>query len=800
MKTRTTLADEMTLRSLFGSLANQAVRNLTGVALASTVVTTRDQKVLPGFVTTPPLRRPTNTVIIGVLLATLLFARPGSAQFIQNPSFEGVQIGSPGNPFSNSSTNLADIPGWEHKGDIGDGLLWNTAYPSTGVAGEGKQFVTMGGGDKATGNASIWRTTIFGLSPGQKYRLGFKIANEGEPASQTMGAQVSFGTGASGGAARTYTTTCGSGQYFWQCWEQEYLLFTAVDHRATLDFFVVQQQYNMGLDDITIKEVPQTGGTWTPICPPPSTLPCTPFPGSGAGAALLLTDGRVLVYTDTNAPTQTDGGDWYTLTPNQFGDYAKGTWAKVASLTKLGSYCYAPHAFASAVLPDGRVIVEGGEFNAPQGGCAFENNTNKGAIYDPTSDKWSSVAPPPGWATIGDAQSVVLPNGTFMLANAQTSQQAEMTAPYSGGSSWVSTGAFKHTRNDEEGWTLLPGPPDAEVLLTVNTSSGTCPPDNNSEVYINGFWLCSGKTPTQLWEGTPTGGPHEVGPSVLRPDSTVFQAGGTTMNGSGESAIFDTSTFQWTAGPKFPNNSQSHPLAIADGPAALLPNGNVLMMASSPAFPNDGAVFFELQYLTNNLAPVTAPAPPNTSKDVSMNGHMLVLPTGQIWFSDFSKDVEIYTPDETAADELWRPVVQHINGSAAENCFSSGLFVDPYDPFPPNPCTIHRTSPNTVDGLQLNGMSQGAAYGDDYQSATNYPLVSITEALPICFIFNGVGSCPTPHVYYCRTHDHSNMGVATGNLLVSTKFECPNVPTNFRGYLAVVANGIPGGFVPVIVQ
>src|ERR1022692_5257702 len=163
---------------------------------------------------------------------------------------------------------------------------------------------------------------------------------------------------------------------------------------------------------------------------------------------------------------------------------------------------------------------------------------------------------------------------------------------------------------------------------------------------------------------------------------------------------------------------------------------------------------------------------------------------GARWFSDFSKDVEIYTPTTSAVDNSWRPVVQDINSNAvATSCL--GIFS-----VPPHPClTVHQTT-NTLDGLQLNGLSQGAAYGDNYQSATNYPLVRIVEEIvPFC-IFGQ--NCPVPLVYYCRTHDHSNMGAATGNLLVSTSFDCPNVPIGFKGYLEVVANGIPGGGIPVI--
>jgi hypothetical protein len=782
MKTRATRADEMTPRPVFGRPASQTVHNLTGVASASTVVTARDRGALPGFVAAVPLRRPPKAVVIGVFLVALLFERPVFAQYVRNPSFEQKQIGPP-------YLSFTAPPFWTHTGPNGDALIWNILYPGTGVAapGGGNQFVTLGGGILGpVKQYSEWVTTISGLSPGQTYRLGFWIANEGFSVSQTITATVDPAVGPPTGVTGTFTTTCGSGQYYWQCWEQEYLLFTAVpgNTKANLIFSVYDQQYDIGLDEITIKEAPPTGGTWTKICEPgPTPGTCVPLPCSGAGAALLLTDGRVLVYDDTNLNKPTRG-DWCTLTPDQFGDYATGTWAEVASFFTLppGS-CYAPHAFASAVLPDadGRVIVEGGEFNnSSVSGCSSQTDTNSGAIYDPVKDAWSPVTPPPGWTTIGDAQSVVLPNGTFMLANSQNSQEAEMTGP----SSWVPTGTLKDTRNDEEGWTLLPGPPDAEMVLTVDTSSGTCP-GPSSEVYSSGTWFCIGSTPTQLWDSTT----HEIGPAVLRPDGTVFQAGGTvvTISNHGESAIFDLNTYKWTAGPNFPNNSHADPLTIADGPAALLPDGNVLMMASSPS--KLGATFLELQYLTNSL--VVVPAPPNAPNDVSMNGHMLELPTGQIWFSDFSKDVEIYTPTTSAVDNSWRPVVQDINSNAvATSCL--GIFS-----VPPHPClTVHQTT-NTLDGLQLNGLSQGAAYGDDYQSATNYPLVSITEAVPP-FCFNGV-PCPTPRVYYCRTHDHSNMGVATGSLLVSTMFDCPNVPVGFVGYLNVVANGIQGGGIPVVI-
>ena len=136
---------------------------------------------------------------------------------------------------------------------------------------------------------------------------------------------------------------------------------------------------------------------------------------------------------------------------------------------------------------------------------------------------------------------------------------------------------------------------------------------------------------------------------------------------------------------------------------------------------------------------------------------MLILPTGQIFFSDFSKDIEIYTPNDRMYNNRWAPGNITVKG-------------------------------NTVSGIQLNGLSQGSAYGDDYQSATNYPLVRLT---PI-----SCSTCGPQPVYYCRTYGHSSMGVATGDLMVSTNIDCSGIPKDFYG-LEVVTNGISSGSVYV---
>jgi hypothetical protein len=53
---------------------------------------------------------------------------------------------------------------------------------------------------------------------------------------------------------------------------------------------------------------------------------------------------------------------------------------------------------------------------------------------------------------------------------------------------------------------------------------------------------------------------------------------------------------------------------------------------------------------------------------------------------------------------------------------------------------------------------------------------------------------------YFRTHDHSTMGVATGNKTVSTNFDVPNKAETGASTLVVVANGIPSAPVSITVQ
>lgn len=452
--------------------------------------------------------------------------------------------------------------------------------------------------------------------------------------------------------------------------------------------------------------------TWTPLANQPNFA---------ASTALLLNDGTIMVH-DAGAQ------DWWKLTPDNTGSYVNGTWSQLASLPSG----YAPLYYSSAVLPDNRVIVMGGEYNFFSAVW-----TTLGAIYNPKTNKWKSMKHPTGWTTIGDAQSAILADGTYLQANCCTTEAAVLDRKKL---TWTIVGTGKADINDEEGWSLLPN----GKILTIDAFNGT-----NSELFdpATGVWSSAGSTVVKLVDTSSA----EIGPSVLRPDGTVFAAGGT-----GHNAIYNTATGVWTAGPDFPKAGGSQ-LDVADGPAALLPNGNVLIGASPGIF-NPNTRFFEFDGANLNQVAGT----PNSPNISSFEGRMLVLPTGQIMYTDGSGDVEIYT-SAGAPNPAWAPAITKV------------------------PKTVVHGKTYAAKGTQFNGLSQAGAYGDDAQAATNYPLVRITN--------NATG-----HVFYANTKNHSSMGVATGSAIIITHFTVPAGIELGASSLQVVANGIASSAVSITIN
>jgi hypothetical protein len=511
----------------------------------------------------------------------------------------------------------------------------------------------------------------------------------------------------------------------------------------------------------------QLGAGLPPVAAEPGPIPAPPAPGQAPvvpswsiltniplggpynfGNPLLLTDGAVIVH-------RTDNPSWWKLTPDINGSYINGTWSQIASLPVINGTQYAPKFLASAVLPDGRVIIEGGEYNN-----AAEVRTNLGAIYDPIANTWTSVGPPSGWARIGDAQSVVLANGTFMLADCCDSgnKSALLNATTL---TWTATGTGKFDLPDEEAWALL----SSGKVLTVDAYvlSGTC--GQNTEIYDpnTGAWTSAGNVPSILPDCNTSNGNQasfELGPNVLTYAGTVLAFGGTTSTTvASHMAIYSTGG-TWSAGADQPPScgTGTQACTMADAPAAVLPSGNVLLAASAGLFTGP-TNFFEYSPSGNVYNPVTGTS--DAGITTSFYHNFLVLPTGQILnVSTYTSNIQIYTPTGTYQSS-WQPVV-----TSAPSCVVPG-------------------SSYVVSGNQLNGLTQGAYYGDDQQASTNYPLVQI--------INNSTG-----HVFYARTSNHSTMSVAP-NAAGSTNFKVAAGTEPGASTLYVIANGIPSAGTDVTV-
>jgi hypothetical protein len=465
--------------------------------------------------------------------------------------------------------------------------------------------------------------------------------------------------------------------------------------------------------------------TWTALNHQP------PFP---AGPMLQLRDGRILVHEDQGGNAQ----NWWVLTPSPTGSYVNGTWSSAGSM-QAG---YAPFFFGSQVLTDGKtVVIEGGEYN---NGSAVWTTLGSRLTYSGNSFTWVSNAPPAGWSTIGDAQSVLLPDtkGSYMQANCCTKQNAIYTGP----NTWATTGNVLAIRNDESGWTLLPNDKVLAVDVQVNNNCGTGNLKSTELYdYVSGSWSCAAQTPVQLW----TQSDQELGAAQMMYNGKVIQFGGNVS----ATAVYNVAANTWAPGPTPANGLQQ-----ADGPTALEPNGKVLAMLSPGLFQFGQCQYVEYDPATNSLAnTANAATCPSGS---SFIGHLFVLPTGQIMNTDFTNFVQVYNPVQGVPPGVAPTILAHSS------------------PLPAGSVN------NVLWGKQLNGLSQGSAYGDDYQGDTNFPLVRLTCVTP-----SVSGGCTIGNVYWAVTHDESTHSIKPG-VIMFTKFDIPASTPNGNYNLNVVANGI----------
>ncbi|MFZ0593037.1 MAG: hypothetical protein WAM39_21445 [Bryobacteraceae bacterium] len=459
---------------------------------------------------------------------------------------------------------------------------------------------------------------------------------------------------------------------------------------------------------------------------------------------LLLTDGSVMAHVLASPK-------WYRLIPDKNGSYANGNWVETASMLNdsnltatMNGPTYGPVFFGSAVLQDGTLLVYGGEYNVNYTATSPSVDALEVQLYDPVTDQWTTLLTPAGWTNIGDPASAVLADGRVLFGNPNNAQMVifdPQTQAY----------FFTSAKNDassEETFTLLP----TGDVLTAQCSNGT-----NAELYTpsTDTWLQMGSTGVSLPQ--PCSGVSEIGPAILLPNGNVFVIGA-----SGNTAIYTPgaagASGTWSNGPTLVDKSNNTMFPM-DAPAVLLTNGQVLLTASpAPPCKYPSPTTFYLYDPSTNKATITAG--PSNSGGPCFTGRFLLLPSGEVLFSNQSGTVSILAV-VGGADAAWAPTIT--------NC--------------PNALILGHTY--QIFGTQFNGLSQACSYGDDAQMATNYPIVRLEDS--------------SGNIYYVRTANHSTMAVATGSTQVSTFISVPTDIPPGPYNLFVIANGIPSAPFPVSV-
>ena len=448
------------------------------------------------------------------------------------------------------------------------------------------------------------------------------------------------------------------------------------------------------------------------------------------GTMLLLSDGSVMVQNNNS-----NFAGWMRLRPAANGSYISGTWA-----TDINPMSLARLYFASNILSSGKVWVLGGEYSGPS---LSQNITPKGEIWDPVANTWSPIPDYPT-GTFGDDPSMVLPGGKIIAGDIFTNTPRIYDIA-SNTWSGIST-KFYGDRSDEESWAKIG---NGNVLTyDLFQAIGTGNPS----------WAETYDPATNVWSSISPADGHaagaipvlstsglgfELGPILRLQDGRVFAIGATN-----HTALYNPATNTWAAGPDTPGV-----FGADDAPAAEMPNGHVVYAADGGAKINmpfqPPTNVFEFDPVAGTTALITPPDP-NLATMASFPTRMALLPTGQVLFSDSSRQMWVYTGDGGPNPAL-RPVVNNTTYNGG------GVF--------------------TLTGKQLNGQSAGAGYGDDAESDENFPIVRLQSAAG---------------VFYCRTFNWSTVGVDGSNSTVQTVSFTLNKAVTAGNYsMTVIGAGIP---------
>lgn len=476
---------------------------------------------------------------------------------------------------------------------------------------------------------------------------------------------------------------------------------------------------------------------------------------AAVGNMILLPDGTVLCANNPDGDSSNFGFVWYRLTPDANGHYVNGTWSNIAPMHDTRRF------YSSQIVRDGRLFVAGGEY-----GSGFAS----AEIYNPQTDTWTPVNPPAallnpanlspeilsslngGLQGFYDSESMMLPDGNVLIFPVGGNASGQMLIYNPSANLWTNGPTVPGPNSlDEATWLKLP---DGSILTVIPNSTIALR-------YIPSMtnWVVDAPVPIALYSTTGT----ETGPAFMLPNGKGFFLGG-----SGHTVLYTPSgglgNGSWTPGPDMSNN-----LVSADVPAAMMPNGKILCaLTAAPTGPNTNVSyssfvsFWEYDYTNGPVGSFTQVNGPTGLTDgvQPYQTSMLALPDGSVLYCDSVENnglssganLYVYVPLDGTQQTLGKqPVINNIAS---------------------NPDGTY-----TLTGTGLNGLSAGAAYGDDEQMDSDFPLVEFIDT------DNG-------HIDYGRTFNWSSTGVQTGGAIETTEFALPAglLPKTYE--FKVIASGV----------
>ena len=344
--------------------------------------------------------------------------------------------------------------------------------------------------------------------------------------------------------------------------------------------------------------------------------------GRDLGTAALLPDGKVLI---AGGEQNSSGGIPIPLADAELYNPATGTFAPTGSMLTARDWATA------TLLKDGQVLVAGGQ------GANF-SNLSSAELYNPATGKWTATGSmnASGYAIT----STLLPSGKVLVTDLGFTNAAEVYDPATG--KWTDTGPMV-TAHDFGTATLLP---DGQVLATGGSSKTT-------ELYnpATNDWTATGSLNVARQYPTAT----------LLPDGQVLDAGGITPDGGGptlaSAELYNPATGKWTM-------TGSMSVGRYGATATLLPGSKVIVAGGCSAC--SGPNLASTEIYSNGLwspGPSMSLARYDQTATLLANGNLLIAGGGVQYCCSVTAAADLLTPALAKVSPAQGPAGQAITVS-----------------------------------------------------------------------------------------------------------------------------------------